>query len=910
MANIVSTVEFYFSDKNLLTDVHLHGLISSNDEGWVYFVDLLKFPKLRRLVQKQVNNEIKKSEGKLNDDIESKKKLGQTILADLLESSKLLDVNKEQEYNFQVRRCSDRPSIPYLPKQDDPLLHLVLDSGGLIHSTIEELRIKAHNFWTIPEVLGEIRDKKTRLKLEHLPFELKTKEPSDEAMKFVVDFSKKSGEYGTLSFVDLKVLALAYHLEKQESGDAHLRSEPLITQVSQAAATVGTTTTKTTSKTTSSTPATSTSSSTSTLVQTSPLPFNENKEIEHEMSKETSPDLILQEDEDNGSNDKVMTSSSSATSSDVIPSTKGMNNDDEKEENIEDDKEKDDEEDNNNDEEDDNNDEGKEEEVEDDDSSIEDLGSDDDWDPNASQNNNHSNISDNKMMMNDNDKFADAESDSEEDEDGLDDIDDEEEDDIDDNGEFDDKLFHGSSKAKGVEFFDQFNNDVKSKNVNLKDEDMKPEIFSCQQEDFPSLSSSTKPISSSPSSSSLSSSSSSSETATTTMPGAKPIWGKKTTPSISGGGSLGGNAMNPVQWQREEGNVVDKTITIGGKNMKSTPSSSNEKDDKNDKDKVIIDSNINNRSSHLIGSASAGISSGGIEEEDDGIGWFGVGIAQPGAESGSKLSKGFEKSNTLDPFKPANTSTSLSFAQRVAMKPSSTSTSTSTSSKNNKKSDPKDEKKEQMKATNKKQQQSKQQKQHKQGQGGGVQGLCLVARSGCVTTDYAMQSILLQIGLRLLSVDGKIVRKIQQFVLRCNACFQIQSNTTKLFCDRCGSSHLSRIASSLDKNTGKQILHLKKDFKYKMQGTQYSIPKPGSQRKGRFGGEVVLREDQMLMGIWAQKTAPKAKEKTSMFGAEVNEKTGVNIKKSATTVVVGYGRSNPNALKGRERRGKKKRSTK
>mmetsp|Transcript_2642 Transcript_2642/g.3236 ORF Transcript_2642/g.3236 Transcript_2642/m.3236 type:complete len:82 (+) Transcript_2642:35-280(+) len=74
MANIVSTVEFYFSDKNLLTDVHLHGLISSNDEGWVYFVDLLKFPKLRRLVQKQVNNEIKKSEGKLNDDIESKKK--------------------------------------------------------------------------------------------------------------------------------------------------------------------------------------------------------------------------------------------------------------------------------------------------------------------------------------------------------------------------------------------------------------------------------------------------------------------------------------------------------------------------------------------------------------------------------------------------------------------------------------------------------------------------------------------------------------------------------------------------------------------------------------------------------------------------------------------------------------------
>lgn len=40
------------------------------------------------------------------------------------------------------------------------------------------------NFWTIPEVVSEIRDKKARHHLESLPFELKLREPSDEAMKF------------------------------------------------------------------------------------------------------------------------------------------------------------------------------------------------------------------------------------------------------------------------------------------------------------------------------------------------------------------------------------------------------------------------------------------------------------------------------------------------------------------------------------------------------------------------------------------------------------------------------------------------------------------------------------------------------------------------------------------------------
>ena len=35
-------------------------------------------------------------------------------------------------------------------------------------------------------------------------------------------------------------------------------------------------------------------------------------------------------------------------------------------------------------------------------------------------------------------------------------------------------------------------------------------------------------------------------------------------------------------------------------------------------------------------------------------------------------------------------------------------------------------------------------------------------------------------------------------------------------------------------------------------GTKYSIPKPGS--RGRYEGELLLREDQLLTGIWRQKS--------------------------------------------------------
>ncbi len=90
----------------------------------------------------------------------------------------------------------------------------------------------AQNFWTIPEVLAEIRDQRARVNLETLPFELKTREPTDEDYRAVVAFSKKTGDFRSLSLVDLKVLALTYMLERESRGVTHLRTEPMTVRFS------------------------------------------------------------------------------------------------------------------------------------------------------------------------------------------------------------------------------------------------------------------------------------------------------------------------------------------------------------------------------------------------------------------------------------------------------------------------------------------------------------------------------------------------------------------------------------------------------------------------------------------------------------------------------------------------------
>jgi len=102
--------------------------------------------------------------------------------------------------------------------------HLVVDSGAFIkNSPVHEY---AENIYTVNGAVKEIKDRATRERLQFLPYKLVVKEPSSDAYKHVLDFSKKTGDFSNLSLVDLNIIALTYQLEKENVGTDHLNQEP------------------------------------------------------------------------------------------------------------------------------------------------------------------------------------------------------------------------------------------------------------------------------------------------------------------------------------------------------------------------------------------------------------------------------------------------------------------------------------------------------------------------------------------------------------------------------------------------------------------------------------------------------------------------------------------------------------
>ena len=60
-----------------------------------------------------------------------------------------------------------------------------------------------------------------------LPYELEFRQPTAEGLRVVTEFSKKTGDYGSLSMTDLNVLAVTYDLELEQQGTDHLNAEPV-----------------------------------------------------------------------------------------------------------------------------------------------------------------------------------------------------------------------------------------------------------------------------------------------------------------------------------------------------------------------------------------------------------------------------------------------------------------------------------------------------------------------------------------------------------------------------------------------------------------------------------------------------------------------------------------------------------
>ncbi|KAJ8313205.1 hypothetical protein KUTeg_009246 [Tegillarca granosa] len=102
--------------------------------------------------------------------------------------------------------------------------HVVADAGAFIRDA--PLRNIGEKIYSLPEVVNEIKDKATKQRLQVLPYQIIFKQPSSESIGYVSDFARKTGDYRSLSAVDLKVMALTYQLEKEYVGTDHIKSAP------------------------------------------------------------------------------------------------------------------------------------------------------------------------------------------------------------------------------------------------------------------------------------------------------------------------------------------------------------------------------------------------------------------------------------------------------------------------------------------------------------------------------------------------------------------------------------------------------------------------------------------------------------------------------------------------------------
>lgn len=174
-------------------------------------------------------------------------------------------------------------------------------------------------------------------------------------------------------------------------------------------------------------------------------------------------------------------------------------------------------------------------------------------------------------------------------------------------------------------------------------------------------------------------------------------------------------------------------------------------------------------------------------------------------------------------------------------------------------------------------------------------------RVGCVTTDFAMQNVLLQMGVKLISVDGRrTIRQIRRYALRCHTCTAVTRDLERQFCEKCGNATMHRVAFKVDKN-GLARVFVNPKRSARLRGTKYSIPMP---RGGRNNTDLILCEDQIDPVKLRRLEKQRARLNVDVLDPSSFYNAGARFNPNDRTVVVGYGRRNPNESRPGSSRGK------
>ncbi|EEF51165.1 RNA-binding protein nob1, putative [Ricinus communis] len=134
----------------------------------------------------------------------------------------------------------------------------------------------------------------------------------------------------------------------------------------------------------------------------------------------------------------------------------------------------------------------------------------------------------------------------------------------------------------------------------------------------------------------------------------------------------------------------------------------------------------------------------------------------------------------------------------------------------------------------------------------------------CVTSDYAMQNVLLQMGLRLLAPGGMQIRQLHRWILKCHACYTVTAEIGRIFCPKCGNGGtLRKVAITVGENG---IVLADCRPRISLRGTKFSLPLPQGGRDA-ITKNLILREDQLPQKLLYPKTKKKVNKQGDDFFA-------------------------------------------
>ena len=167
-----------------------------------------------------------------------------------------------------------------------------------------------------------------------------------------------------------------------------------------------------------------------------------------------------------------------------------------------------------------------------------------------------------------------------------------------------------------------------------------------------------------------------------------------------------------------------------------------------------------------------------------------------------------------------------------------------------------------------------------------------------VTEDFAMQNIILQMGIPLLSIDGKRISKLKSYVLECYSCWTVTRKNDLIFCKKCGKPTLLKVTCEF-MDDGSYIMYKKKNRQPVVRGNRFPMAEP---KAGKRVDGMILHEDDLMQPkvqrfLKIQESKMRKEADTFERGMEVGSEL-VNFKSERgkmKALTIGRVRGNPNA---------------